>query len=391
MVRGLDRVAIGLLSAGHFSVDLCQGAVPAMLPFFVYDRHLSYAAAAGLVLAQTVSSSVIQPAFGYLTDRRPMPWLMPVGVAVAGLGIGAATQAPTYLLIWTAIAASGIGVAAYHPEGARYANYSSGQQRATGMSIFAVGGNGGFAAGPLLATPILLLFGLRGGWAIGLVPLAVAAVIALQLRRIDGHRPARLPVAAGTRDLLAERDDLPSFAKLGFVLLCRSVVFYGLNTFIPLYWIAGLHQSRGAGGVALSVLLLTGIAGTLAGGQLANRFGRKQVVLYATLLTAPLIVILLSTGNALLAGALLIPLALAMYAPSSVAVLMGQDYLASRIGMASGVTLGLGISVGGLVAPALGYVGDRAGLHAALILLAVIPILSAAVVATLPERRAGSR
>ena len=385
--RSLDRVAIGLLSAGHFSVDLCQGAVPAMLPFFVLDRHLSYAAAAGLVLAQTVSSSVIQPAFGYLTDRRPIPWLMPAGVTVAALGIAAATQAPTYLLIWLAIAVSGVGVAAYHPEGARYANYSSGSRRSTGMSMFSVGGNGGFAAGPLLATPILLLFGLRGGWAIALLPLGVAAAIAIQLRRIDGHRPVR-STAATARELPAEKDDLVSFGKLGFVLLCRSVVFYGLNTFIPLYWIFSLHQSRGAGGVALSILLLTGIGGTLLGGQLADRFGRRRVVLYATLLSAPLIVILLSAGNPLLAGALLVPLALSMYAPSSVAVLMGQAYLSSRIGMASGVTLGLGISVGGLVAPALGYLGDRAGLHTALLVLAAVPILSAAVVTTLPKPRA---
>lgn len=382
--RRPDRLALGLLSSGHFAVDLCQGAVPAMLPFFVYDRHLSYAAAAGLILAQTVSSSVVQPAFGYLTDRRPMPWLMPVGVAVAGFGIAAATQAPTYLWIWVAIAASGVGIAAYHPEGARYTNYSSGSRRATGMSIFSVGGNGGFAAGPLLATPILLVLGLRGGWAVAVLPLGVAAAIALGLRRIAGHRPDPASARPGLPRPAAETDDLVSFGKLGVVLLCRSVVFYGLNTFIPLYWIAGLHQSRGAGGVALSILLLTGIVGTLLGGQLADRFGRRGTVVWATLLSSPMIVLLLSAGNPLLAAALLVPLALTMYTPSSVAVLLGQQYLASRIGMASGVTLGLGISVGGLVAPALGYVGDRAGLHAALLILAAIPLLSAGVAATLP-------
>src|SRR5258708_3722558 len=181
----MDRVTLGLLSAGHFSVDPSRGAVPAMLPFFSRERHRSYAAAAGLVLPQTVSSSVLQALFGQLTDRRPAPWLLPAGVAVAGLGLGAAALAPTYGLIWLAIAVSGVGIAAFHPEGARYANYASGARRATGMSIFSVGGNGGFAAGPVLATPLLLLLGLRGGWAIGLVPVAVALALALSLRRIE--------------------------------------------------------------------------------------------------------------------------------------------------------------------------------------------------------------
>src|SRR5256886_6695526 len=139
--RAMDRLALGFLSAGHFSVDLSQGAVPALLPYFVAERHLSYAAAAGLVLAQTISSSVLQPLFGQLTDRWPAPWLLPAGVAVAGAGLGAAALLPTYGLIWLAIAVSGIGVAAYHPEGARYARYASGSRRAPGLSFFSVGGH----------------------------------------------------------------------------------------------------------------------------------------------------------------------------------------------------------------------------------------------------------
>ena len=101
--RQMDRLALGLLSAGHFSVDLSQGAVPAMLPFFIRERHLSYVAAAGLVLAQTISSSILQPLFGGLTDRRSASWLMPAGVAVAAAGLVAAALLPTYGFIWLAI------------------------------------------------------------------------------------------------------------------------------------------------------------------------------------------------------------------------------------------------------------------------------------------------
>ncbi|MFZ0218449.1 MAG: MFS transporter, partial [Candidatus Dormiibacterota bacterium] len=180
----LDRAALGLLAIGHLSADFCQGTVPAMLPFLVQERHLSYAAAAGLVLGQTVSSSVVQPIFGRLSDRWPMPWLLPAGLLVAGVGIGLSTQLHVYAAVWLAIAASGLGIAAFHPEGARYARRASGARRVSGMSVFSVGGNAGFALGPLVTTPLLLLLGLEGGWVLGLLPVAVAGALLAGRRRV---------------------------------------------------------------------------------------------------------------------------------------------------------------------------------------------------------------
>src|SRR5499427_4241081 len=381
----MDRLALSLLSAGHFGVDLSQGAVPAMLPFFVRERHLSYTAAAGLVLAQTISSSVLQPLFGELTDRRPASWLMPAGVAVAGAGLIAAALLPTYGVIWLAIAVSGIGVAAYHPEGARYTNYASGDQRATGMSFFSVGGNAGFAAAPVLATPTLLVLGLRGGWLIGVLPLLVAAALAVQLPRFAAHGAAAASsVASAPTDRVSRWGP---FARLTGVVLARSVLFYGLNTFVPLYWIGVLHQSPGAGGAALATLLITGSAGTLLGGRLADRFSRRRVVLVAVTLTAPLLLLVLSVRGPLFANAVLVPLALALYVPSSIMVVLGQEYLPARVGTASGVTLGLSVSVGGLVTPAIGYVADRTDLHTAMLLLVALPLIATALALNLPRRR----
>lgn len=382
----MDRFALGLLSAGHFGVDLSQGAVPAMLPFFVRERHLSYAAAAGLVLAQTISSSVLQPFFGELTDRRPASWLMPAGVAVAGAGLMAAALLPTYGLIWLAIAVSGIGVAAYHPEGARYTNYASGHRRGTGMSFFSVGGNAGFAAAPVLATPTLLLLGLRGGWLIGVLPLMVAVALAVQLPRFAAHGvAARSPVAAAASYRV---NQWGPFGRLTGVLLARSVLFYGLNTFIPLYWIGVLHQSPAGGGAALATLLVAGAGGTLLGGRLADRFRRRTVVIVAVALTAPLLLLLLVAQGALVANVVLVPLALAMYVPSSILVVLGQEYLPARVGTASGVTLGLAVSVGGLVTPAVGFVADRTDLHTAMLLLIAVPVLATALAVSLPKTSA---
>jgi MFS transporter, FSR family, fosmidomycin resistance protein len=387
--RAMDRLTLWLLAAGHLCVDLTQGAIPAMLPFFVAERHLSYAAAAGLVLAQTVSSSVLQPLFGQLTDRWPAPWLLPAGVLVAGVGLGAAALLPTYGLIWLAIAVSGIGVAAYHPEGARYARYASGSRRATGMSIFSVGGNAGFAAGPVLATPALLLFGLRGGWAIAAIPVAVALALAATLGRLDARRTEELaPTAGGAAR--QEADQWGPFVRLIGVLLARSILFYGLNTFIPLYWVGVFHQPPAAAGAALATLLVVGAAGTLLGGRLADRFSRRSVVIVAVVALLPLLVLLVAAPSPLLAGAVLVPLGLAMYVPASIIVVMGQEYLPGRVGTASGVTLGLAVSVGGVLTPVLGVVADHAqgGLRTAMALLIAIPLVAAPLAYSLPRRAA---
>src|SRR5437016_4263431 len=126
---GINWRAMATLSSGHLWTDVNQSAVPALLPFLITAQKLSYVAAAGLVLAATASSSIIQPFFGQYSDRHPLPWLMPVGVALAGIGIGLAGIAPSYPLLFISIVLSGIGVAAFHPESSRFANYVSGNKR----------------------------------------------------------------------------------------------------------------------------------------------------------------------------------------------------------------------------------------------------------------------
>src|SRR5207244_13100970 len=135
---------------------------------------LTYTLAATLMLASTVSSSVVQPLFGLWSDRRGAIWLLPAGVGLAGLGIALAADAPSYWVVLVLVCLSGIGVAAYHPEGSKFAAYASGRRRASGMSAFSIGGNLGFALGPVVATPLVLAFGLRGGLLLALPCLAIA-------------------------------------------------------------------------------------------------------------------------------------------------------------------------------------------------------------------------
>ncbi|MGH3087935.1 MAG: MFS transporter, partial [Rubrobacteraceae bacterium] len=289
MVRkGVDRRAMAVLSSGHMFTDVNQGAVAALLPFLVAERGISLAAAGALVLAATVSSSVVQPIFGVFSDRYSMAVLMPLGVLFAGIGISLAGVAPSYPLVFLSVVVSGIGVAAFHPESARFANYVSGSRRARGMSFFSVGGNAGFALGPLLTTPLVLLFGLPGTLFL-LVPAALmAAVLFYELPRLLTFRP----------DAVSEESQAPvehspaqwtPFAVMVVVVSLRSFFYFGLVSFVAAYYVQELDRSAAWGNTALTVMLASGAVGTLILGNLADRFGRRTILAASMLALGPLV------------------------------------------------------------------------------------------------------
>jgi FSR family fosmidomycin resistance protein-like MFS transporter len=374
---------MGVLAAGHMMVDSCQGAVPALLPFLVSQRGYSYAAASGLVLAATVSSSVIQPFFGHFSDRRSLAWLLVVGPIVGATGIALVGITHTYPLTFLAVVVSGIGVAAYHPEASRFANYVSGVKRASGMSMFSLGGNIGFALGPVLITPLVLGFGLSGTlWMV--IPGAIVALVVLgNLPHLVAFRPAG---ATDPRNLGSPDDDWSAFSRLGGVIAFRTFVYFGLVTFVPLYYTGALDTSKAAANTALTLMLVGGAFGTLCGGPLADRFSRRAVLFGSMTLLPPLILLFhalsppASTIELFFLGA-------AVIATFSVTVVMGQEYLPGRIGTASGITLGLAIGLGGVGAPVLGLVADKWGLDTTLYVLAVLPLGGLLLTFTLPPAR----
>jgi FSR family fosmidomycin resistance protein-like MFS transporter len=382
----VDRRSVMVLAAGHLCIDLCQGAVPAFLPFLLVERHLSYAAAASLVLATSLASSVIQPLFGSLADRFTTPWLMPLGLLVAGAGLTAAALAAAFWQIVLAMVISGFGVATFHPEAARWVNLVATRRRATAMSIFSVGGNLGFAIGPLLTTSLLLLFGLPGAALLLLPLLAVSLTLVLSFPRLlSSHQRS----GSQARRVVLATNNWRAFLLLAVAVICRSIVFYGMNTFLPLYWIAVLHQSTSAAALALTILLATGAVGTLISGRLADRYGRRVVVCTGFVLLAPLILgfVTLGTLNLFLAFVFLLPIGLTLFAPASVMIVMGQEYLPGYVGTASGVTLGLAVSVGGVSTPLFGHIADLYGVHASLVGLVFVPLVAIAVMLALPRER----
>ncbi len=372
-----------MLSAGHLFTDIGQGSIPALLPFLIVRDHLSYAGASALILAATIASSVIQPVFGHLSDRRSLPWLMPVGPVLGGLGVGLAAIAPSYGLSFAAVVVSGIGVAAFHPEGSRFANYVSGARRSSGMSLFSVGGNIGFALGPALVTPLVLAFGLSGALLVILPTSLMGLVLARELPRL---KTFRVDLTRRHSTGSADQDAWRPFTLLAIVIALRSFVYFGFITFIPLYFIHDLHTGRGVAGAALTVMLVGGAIGTLVGGQLADRFGRRSVLI-GSMAVLPFLTV----------GFLLSPPAVAMLfaavagaatiATFAVTIVMGQEFLPGRIGVASGVTIGLSVGMGGVAAPLLGILADADGLRSVFELIIVFPLAALALSLLLPVRR----
>ena len=370
------------LSAGHLFTDVSQGAVAALVPFLVAERGLSLAAAGLLVLAATVSSSIVQPLFGYFSDRKPLPALMPLGVMFGGLGISLVGVAPNYPLILLCTVLSGLGVAAFHPESARFANYVSGSRRARGMSFFSVGGNAGFALGPVISTPLVLYFGLSGTLFLALPALLMGLVLFYELSRLVSFRPEA--AATDEKSAKAEEDWWP-FARMVMVVGIRSFVYFGLVTFVAEYYIRELETSPALANTALSVMLFAGAVGTLVMGPLADRTGRRAVLACAMFLLSPLIYAFTLSGP--LPGMVFLAfVGAATIGTFGVTVVMGQEYLPGRIGVAAGVTLGLSIGLGGVGAPVFGAIADNYGLPAMMLTLAALPLVGLALTLSLPRR-----
>jgi FSR family fosmidomycin resistance protein-like MFS transporter len=386
--KGVDRRAMGVLSSGHLFTDLNQGAVAALLPFLISERGLSLAAAGALVFAATVSSSLVQPLFGIFSDRNPIPALMPLGVLLGGVGMALVGVAPSYPLIFASVVVSGVGVAAFHPEAARFANYVSGARRARGMSFFSVGGNAGFALGPLVATPLVLAFGLPGTLFLALPATLMAGVMFAETPRMLRLAPEE--AADGTREVDTSRERWGPFAVMVAVVAVRSFVYFGLVAFVAAYYERVHGASAALGNVALTVMLAAGAVGTLLMGPLADRFGRKAVLAWSMLALSPLVLGFTLVGP--YAGmALLALVGAATVGTFGVTVVMGQEYLPGRIGLAAGVTMGLSIGLGGVGAPLLGLLADAGGLKTTMLAVAALPVLGLALALTLPARTQAPR
>jgi FSR family fosmidomycin resistance protein-like MFS transporter len=380
----IDGRAMAVLSLGHGAVDFSGGALPALLPFLVDEFDLSYTLAAVVILVSALSSSVIQPAFGLWSDRRGAVWLLPAGVAIGGIGIAVASAAPAYWLVILLVIVSGIGTAAYHPEGSKFAAYVSGRRRASGMSLFSVGGNLGYGLGAVATTPLVIAIGLKGGLLLMVPALAVAVLIVAVMPYLLSFVPDR-----DSRAAAAGQAQHRALAILLAVVTFRSLAWFGLITFVPL-WEVSLGHSKSYGNHMLSLMLLVGGLGTLAAGPIADRIGLRAVLLFTNAVSGPLILVFVLVGG--IPGAIaLAGVGAAVIGSFGITMVLAQEYLPQQIGMASGLSIGFSIGLGGVAAVILGAVADSIDLRTSFYVCAAAPVVAFALTVLLPRGAAHGR
>ena len=361
-----------IMMLGHLCADLGGGALPAILPFLIAQKGITYTQAAGLTFALSSIGSAIQPVFGSMADKTSRPWLMSLGIFMAGCGISSLGFLDNYWAMFVAVAFTGIGAALFHPDGGRMANYVSGEKKGKGISLFSAGGNMGGAIGPVLAVwGITMVGGLKGAAILAVPAFAMAAFMVTQHGNLaefaaEGSKKTKAAIAAG------QKDDWKSFGKLTIVVFLRSTLQTGMTTFIPMLFMSVLMQSEAKSGSVTTIISLSGAVATLIGGNLADKYGFNKTIRTGLVLVIPCLIAVTMSRSVALSTLLLIPTAMFLNFAFSPSVALGQKFVPNHLGLASGITMGLASSFGGVVSPMLGKVADNVGIPVVMWILVAV-------------------
>jgi FSR family fosmidomycin resistance protein-like MFS transporter len=362
-----------VLSLGHLVTDIYQSALPAILPFLKENLSLSYTMAGVILMAANFTSSLIQPLFGYLSDKQEKAFLLPLGCLCAGVGFSLLSFPSSYALILILVIVSGFGIASYHPEGYKTAHFFTGEKRVTGMAIFAVGGNLGFALGPMIAIYIIKYMGFSSLPVIIVPSLFFVAIIIFYWRDIS--------ITEIKKDKAAEREFASEGQKGAYmslsiviaIVIMRSWTQMGLMSYIPFYYINHLKGDPLYAGKLVFVLLLGGVVGTLCGAPLADRWGHKRYLILSMFLST-LILPLIFIIDGYMLFVVLGLLGMTLVSTFSVTVVMAQQLLPKNLGVASGLIVGFAIGAGGICVTLLGVIADNFGVPVALKSIMILPL-----------------
>ena len=354
----------------HCINDFGQGSLAALIPFFIANFGLNYYQSASIIFCNTVVASVAQPILGYVADRWRVPWFIPVGFTVTLVSISAIALATSYEMILALSLIAGIGAALFHPEAALLVNRTQSNELGNAMGRFAVGGSAGFALGPLLAGGVYI-FGGQFLWmftaiaALGVLLYLYAFVGEADTTNVSESKGSTKSTNTGTNDWV-------SFGKLFFVIASRSILFSVLAIFIPILYITVINGEASASSLALTVYFAMGAVLTYMGGALSDRLGFLKTVRLGYVIFLPSVLVFIFVPNIWGFFGAMIPMAFGVFSQYGPITVLGQKYLAKNAGFASGITLGLGITLGGLVAPYVGHLADIYDVQTALMTL--IPV-----------------
>jgi FSR family fosmidomycin resistance protein-like MFS transporter len=335
-------------------------------------------------MTMNLTSSVIQPLFGYFTDRWNLRWLVPAGVAVSGVGIALVGVMPDYITILAAVALCGLGVASFHPESYKAVLNSSAERKVVGVSWFMVGGNMGLALGPILVTAYCAWLGLKGVLLFAIPSLFTGLLILTYLRRLARRKERGTAPTDEPPVLQSLRGRIKPLAILVGAIVLRSCIHTGVATFVPFYYVGVLGGDPLAVGTLLTTFLTAGVVGTLLGAPLAEKIGPKRFFIISVAICTPLMIWLMQVDGIWL-FALMALLGAFLLSTWSTVMVMGQQIMPDRAGMVSGLLVGLGLGTGGVGAAVLGVIADHYGVTTVLYIITVLPVLSAFIACFVPS------
>jgi FSR family fosmidomycin resistance protein-like MFS transporter len=380
------------LSFCHMLNDLNQSLVPAIYPILKDSYRLDFAQIGLITLAFQLTASMLQPVVGMVTDRRPMPYSLPVAMGFTLVGLLLLSVAASFGAILTAAALVGVGSSVFHPEASRVARLASGGRHGFAQSLFQVGGSTGSAIGPLLAAFIVVPRGQGSiAWFSGVALLAIVLLTNVGFWYRSRRAPARRGgLAQGIEALhsLSRAKVLGAIAVLVALLFSKNIYTASLSSYYTFYLIQKFHLSVPDAQVHLFVFLGAVAAGTFVGGPIGDRVGRKPVIWFSILGAAPF-ALLLPYASLYWTGVLTVLIGLILASAFSAILVYAQDLLPGRVGMVAGMFFGFSFGLGGLGAAALGELADRTSIYAVYHVCSFLPLIGllAALLPDLHRRR----
>ena len=381
---------LGALSVCHLLNDTMQSLIPAVYPILQTTYHLDFGQVGLITLSSQMTASLLQPVVGLYTDKRPMPYSLAIGMGFTLAGLLLIATAPTFAMVLAAVALVGVGSSVFHPESSRVARMASGGQHGLAQSLFQVGGNAGTALGPLLAAFVVLPRGQRSiGW------FSVIALVAmLMLARIGAWYKAHR-TAHAARALL---NDAPGISKRGatialtvLIALVFSKFFYmvSLTTYYEFYLMGKFHLPVRAAQIDLFIFLGAVAAGTIIGGPIGDRLGRKRVIWWSILGPLPF-TLLLPYASLFWTICLTVVIGLLLASAFPAIIVYAQELFPGRVGAVSGLFFGLAFGMAGVGAALLGKLADATSIETVYRLCAFLPAIGllAAFLPTLEKKTA---
>jgi len=376
-----------LITLGHFATDLGQGALPVLLPYMKQIFSLNYTQVGMVVMVQSFTSSVIQPLFGYMTDKISRPILLPLSILLATLGTTLMGYATSYYWLLFIVVVFGLGSASFHPQAAASINSISDKStRGISMGTFSVGGNLGFSVGALLMA--FLLTNVPGGVTNTIYFAVPGTVIALLI-----YFKLSRKLSVEVKEQQATSKEEASFSIpwqvltiLLFFIFIRSTAHTGLQTYIPLYYMNYSDVDKAAAGYLVSLYLLGGACGTFIGASMSDKLGRKKIIICSMIFSLPL-VLALPYVSGILAYILVFLTGGALVSSFATTLILAQELMPKNVGMASGLTIGFSVGLGGVGTTLLGIFADNYSLPQVMGAMALLPLLGAIMAWFLPERK----